>query len=196
MLFFSDNGGVTGVADNGPLRGGKAGVYEGGVRVPAVIRWPRGIPGGRAVDARMGYIDVYPTLKRIVGLSDSDPNPLDGRDLLDVIRGRAEPTDRDWYSYIAQSGPERIAVSTDAWKLVVQGPGILEPDGDGKSRVELFRIDRDPYEKTDLADDHADVVRDLLARLKIFRRLKIDGVPPYGEGRKGFKPPKDWAIGG
>ena len=200
VLFFSDNGGVNGVADNGPLRGGKAGVYEGGVRVPAVIRWPRGIPGGRTVDARMGYIDVYPTLKRIVGLTDADPNSLDGRDVLDVICGRAEPADRDWYSYIAQSGPERIAVSTDAWKLVVQGPGvlepgILEPDGGGKSRVELFRIDRDPYEKTDLADEHPEVVRDLFARLKAFRRLKIDGVPPYGEGRKAFKPPKDWAIG-
>ncbi|NQU22747.1 MAG: sulfatase-like hydrolase/transferase [Candidatus Nealsonbacteria bacterium] len=195
VLFFSDNGGVTGVADNGPLRGGKAGVYEGGVRVPAVIHWPRGIPGGRTVDARMGYIDVYPTLKRIVGLKDdADANPLDGRDMLDVICGRAKPADRDWYSYIAQSGPERIAVSTDGWKLIVQGPGVLESDAVGKSRVELFRIDRDPYEKTDLAEEHPEVVGEMLARLKTFRRLKIDGVPPYGEGREGFVPPKDWVI--
>ena len=194
VLFFSDNGGVRSVADNGPLRGGKAGVYEGGIRVPAVIRWPRQIPGRRRCDARMGYIDVYPTLKRIVGLTDPPPNPLDGRDMFDVIRGRAEPADRDFFSFIAQSGPERIAVSTDNWKLIVQDVNVLDPRAVKKGKVELFRIDRDPSEETDLAEQHPDVVRRLLGRLRAFRKQKIDGVEIYNAGRKGFKPPKDWAI--
>ena len=196
VLFFSDNGGVAGVADNRPLRGAKATVYEGGIRVPAVIRWPRGaLRGGRAVDARMGYVDVYPTLKRVVGLDLPDPNPLDGRDMLDVIRGRAEAQERDWFSFLAMNDrAEKIAVTTDTWKLVVHGAGVLDRRPGAKRRVELFRIARDPHEKTDLADRHPDVVQGLLAKLRTFRAMKIDGVRAYAAGRKGFRAPENWTI--
>jgi arylsulfatase A-like enzyme len=197
VLFFSDNGGVTRNGSNGPLRAGKGSVYEGGVRVPAVVRWPAGIPGGRKVDGVMGYIDVYPTVKRLAGITSPDLRPLDGRDMLDVIRGRAEAPERDWFSYIAQGSPEKTAVRTGMWKLVVVGGSVLEvkvgESAPGPS-IELFRIDRDPYEKTDCAEKHPDVVASLLERLQSLRRLKIDGVPDFREGRKGFKAPKDWVI--
>ena len=79
VLFFSDNGGITRWADNGDWRAGKGTVYEGWVRTAAVVRWPEGIKGGRESHAMMGYIDIYPTLKRIAGSTAKDPNPLDGR---------------------------------------------------------------------------------------------------------------------
>jgi arylsulfatase B len=203
VLFFSDNGG-TSYGDNKPWRGGKGSVYEGGVRVPAVVRWPAGVSGGgRSVDAMMGYIDVYPTVKRITGVTGPDPSPLDGQDMLDVIRGRAKAPQRDWFSYIAQGNPDKAAICDGIWKLVVLGGSVLDttlerairPGGSrARPSVELFRLDRDPGEQTNLVAERPDIVGKLLERLKEFRRLKISGVPDYREGRKGFKAPKDWVI--
>ena len=202
VLFFSDNGG-TSYGDNTPWRSGKGAVYEGGVRVPAVVRWPAGIAGRRRVDAMMGYIDVYPTVKRLAGVTGPDPNPLDGRDMLDVIRGDAKAPKRDWFSYIAQGSPDKIAICDGTWKLAVVGRSVLDvtveqavrtEDSKTKPSVELFNLDRDPGERTNLVAERPDIVAKLLERLKEFRRLKISGVPDFQEGRKGFKAPKDWMI--
>ncbi len=202
VLFFSDNGAIR-YGDNGPWRSGKGSVYEGGVRVPAVLRWPAGMEGGRSVDAMMGYIDVYPTIKHIVDSKEPDPNPLDGRDMLEVIRGKAKAPVRDWFSYIAQGSPDRTAVCDGNWKLVVLGGSVLDvtldhalgsSDSETTPSVELFRLDLDPGERTNLAAEHPEIVARLLERLKEFRRLKIEGVPDYQEGREGFKAPKDWVI--
>ncbi len=202
ILFFSDNGAME-WGDNGPWRNNKGSVYEGGIHVPAAVRWPAGFQGGRSVHGRMGLIDIFPTLKRIAGLADSDPHPLDGRDVLDVIRGKAEAPERNWFSYIAQENPEQAAVHDGTWKLVVRGGSVLDvaPDAAGRRSgakgmpsVELHRLDRDPGERTDLAAERPDVVDRLLLPLKEFRRLKPDGVPPYTPKPEGFKAPKDWVI--
>lgn len=202
ILFFSDNG-ATSYGDNGPWRSGKGSVYEGGIHVPAVVLWPSGIRGGRSVDAMMGYIDVYPTVKRILGGTSPDPNPLDGRDMLDVIRGRAKAPQRDWFSYIAQGTPDRTAVCDGTWKLIVVGGSVLDVTLDEVARadnsekeptLELFRLDHDPGETTNIAAEHPDIVARLLKRMQEFRSLKINGVPDYQEGRQGFKAPKDWLI--
>jgi arylsulfatase B len=200
VLFLSDNGG-TRFGDNRPWRSGKGSVYEGGVRVPAVVRWPAGgLIGGREVDAMMGHIDIYPTIKRIARATGPDANPLDGRDMFDVILGKAEPPQRDWFSYIAQGTPVRIAVCDGTWKLVVSG-NVLDvslDDGDrdktdGGPTIELFRLDRDPGEKTNLVGKHPEIAGQLLKRLKEHRQLKID-VPHFLQGREGFVAPKDWVI--
>jgi len=202
VLFFSDNGAVPKYGANTPWRGDKGSVYEGGVRVPAVVRWPAGFGGGREVQALMGFIDVYPTVKRIAGLTGPDPNPLDGVDMLDVIRGAAPAPARDWFSYIAQGSPEAAAIQDGAWKLVVRGGSVLEAtiegagkkDGANSRSVELFRLDRDPGETTNLVAEHPDVAARLLERLRRFRRLRMDGAPDFREGSEGFKPPKEWMI--
>jgi arylsulfatase B len=202
VLFFSDNGAIS-YGDNGPWRGGKGGVYEGGVRVPAIVRWPGGIRGGRSVDAMMGYIDVYPTVKSIAGITGPDANRLDGRDMLEVFCGKAKAAKRNWFSYITQGGPERTAICDGTWKLVVVGGSVLDVTfdkdtvaGDLKTKpsVELFDLERDPGEQKNLAGEQAEVFAELLGHLKEFRSLKIEGVPDYLEGRKGFKAPKDWVI--
>jgi len=202
VLFFSDNGPI-GIAENGPWRGQKGTVYEGGIRVPAVMRWPARVSGDRSVDDLMGYIDVYPTLKRIFGITSPDPNPLDGLDMLDVIRGRAEAPRREWYSYIAQGRPDRTAVCDGSWKLVVVGGSVLDvslekalENSDPKEgpTVELFRLDQDPGETENIASRHPDITARLWARLREFRSFKLEDIPDFQEGRKGFKAPKDWGI--
>ncbi|MBI1375022.1 MAG: sulfatase-like hydrolase/transferase [Phycisphaera sp.] len=196
VLFMSDNGGVHDVGDNLPYRGSKLTPYEGGVRVVACVRWPGGgLTGGKTCDEHIGYIDIYPTVKRIVGLADApDPNPLDGVDVLDVMRGKTAAPKRAWYSWEAQTVlRENLALHDGAWKLVVPGASVLRDRGAAKA--ELYQINDDPSEKHDVAKQHADVVERLLDKAITFRKLRrSDGVPAYGEGREGFKAPKDWVI--
>ncbi len=67
--------------------------------------------------------------------------------------------------------------------------------GGGKTpKVELFRLDRDPFESKNLLKDHPGVAAAMLKRLQVFRRLKIDGIPDFLEGKKGFEAPRDWMI--
>ena len=198
VLFFSDNGAIS-WGDNKPWRSGKGSVYEGGVRTPALARWPAGgLSGGRKVDGMMGMIDVYPTLKRLAGVASEDPNRLDGIDVLDVMRGKKKAPVRDWFSYIAQGRPDQTAVCDDTWKLVVTQGSVLdvmlEEDGGKTPKVELFRLDRDPSESKNLLKERPDVAAAMLKRLQDFRRLKIDGIPNFLEGKKGFEAPKDWMI--
>jgi arylsulfatase B len=194
VLLASDNG-ADPVGDNSPLRGGKSTVYEGGIRVPAVVRWPDGMRGRRRDDTVMGYIDVFPTLKRAAGLKTADPHPLDGRDMLDVIRGAGgDRRTRAWFSFAAPGEREQIAVTEQPWKLVVQGPSVLDPRAAGSARVELFDVWQDPGEEHDVAGSHPGVVADLLARLREFRALQVPGVGGFEEGREGFTAPRDWEV--
>ena len=125
----------------------------------------------------------------------ADPNPLDGVDVLDVIRGKADAPARDWFSYIHQSGPvEALAVIRSPYKLVVHGPGILTPDAETASKIELFEIDDDPNERANLGDQQRETVERMITTLRTFRSWKIDGVTAYGDGREGFTAPKDWII--
>jgi len=166
--------------------------------VPAAVRWPGGgFKGGRKVSAVMGYIDVLPTLAGIAGQT-LNGKPADGVDVSGVLRGKAGEPDRMWFSYWAQNGPEeRLAVIAGEWKLVRIGPDILTAKGGGKAKMHLFRIREDPGEKTDVASQHPNVVKQLLAKLKTFRaRRSAKGLPPYSEGRKGFTPPKEWRTPG
>jgi arylsulfatase B len=195
VLFFSDNGGITRWADNGLWRAGKGTVYEGGVRTPAVVRWPAGIKGGRAVTAMTGYIDIYPTLKRVASSHTKDVNPLDGRDMLDVIRGEETPPVRDWFGYIAQGNPDQMALCHGTWKLVVTGGSVLDAQiGRPQPKIELFNLEKDPGEASNLASKNAGRVTAMLGRMQDHRRLKIKGIPDFLEGKKGFVAPKEWLI--
>jgi arylsulfatase A-like enzyme len=148
VLFFSDNGGITHRADHGPCRTGKGTVYQGGIRTPVLVRWPNVIKGGRSIGALTGYIEIYPTLKRIAGSQTKESMPLGGRDLLGVIRGEAEASTREWFSDIAQCQPEQISLSEGSWKLIVAKDSVLNAKPEKEDpRSELFRLDRDPVRR-------------------------------------------------
>ena len=146
------------IADNNlPLRGNKLDVWEGGVRVPAAIRWSGGgIVGGGKVSVPLSCIDVLPTLAKLtVGESSSGlgNKPFDGRDVLDVLQAKRKRLDRELYFYHGQAGEERekIAIRTAKWKLIINGPNIAGGEWQtAKHERFLFRIDRDPNETTDL----------------------------------------------
>lgn len=198
VLFMSDNGGINMIpGSNGHWRSCKGGVYEGGIRVPAVVRWPAGIKGDRTVDGLAGYIDVYPTLKALSGSTDAPPNPLDGINLLPIIRGEKKVPTRDWFSYIAQGSPGKLALTAEPWKLVVVNGTPAEADPTkpgGPPSVALFHLGNDPAEKTNLLAKHPERAAEMLQRLRRHYALKIDGIPHFREGVEGFTAPKDWLI--
>lgn len=194
VLFFSDNGGIPRVgSSNGPYRGAKLSVYEGGTRVCAAIRWPAGgLSGGRKFEGRIGYIDVLPTVLAAAGVR--RPANVDGVDFLPALRGSATLPERPWFSYIHQSEEAQASVHLGKWKLVAHGDFFTER-APSPPKLELYDLQADIAEKNDVAAAHPEVVRQLQARLREFGSWQKPGVSAYTEGRDGFVAPKDWVPG-
>jgi arylsulfatase A-like enzyme len=148
VLFFSDNGGITHWTDHDPCRTDKGTVYEGGIRTPALVRWPNVIKGGRSIGILTAYIETYPTLKRIAGSQARELMPLGGRAFPGVILSQTEASTREWFSDIAQGQPEQITLSEGSWKLIVAKDSVLNAKPEKEDpRIELFRLDRDPVRR-------------------------------------------------
>jgi arylsulfatase A-like enzyme len=152
VIFTNDNGGPRRFT-NEPYRGSKGDTYEGGVRVPCVMRWPGKIKAGSSVDAMLHIVDFYPTFVRLAGGSLQQPLPLDGKDAWPTItQGRPTP-----HSEIVLSVPgfEPSETGTPAIRV-----GDFKLVGD-----ELYNIAKDPSEKNNLAAAYPEKVRALKARL-------------------------------
>jgi arylsulfatase B len=191
ILFFSDNGGIPKAgSSNAPWRGAKLTVYEGGTRVCAAIRWPAaGLSGGGRFDARVGYIDVLPTLLAAAGVT--PPDDLDGLNVLPALLGKSKVPERPWFSYIHQSGQAHGSVHEGKWKLVAHGDFFAEKS---EAELELYDLEADPAEKTNLAARDPDRVARLYKQFQDFGKLQKPGAGKYDEGREGFVAPKDWVI--
>lgn len=212
VWFASDNGGQA-LADNTPLRAGKGTVYEGGTRVAAALRWPSRISGGgRRVTGLMSYLDVLPTLRRVVGLGGAGGpgEPLDGEDVFDVIAGTEPERQRRFFSYYERYGDEQLALISGDWKIVRRGAPILGanpadapplqlPARQREVRpvtVELFNLKTDPLERVDLAKRERERTQEMLSELKAFRAIRQDGgVPPMtAPTPEGWAAPERWMM--
>jgi arylsulfatase A-like enzyme len=192
ILFFSDNGGVARTGSNAPWRGAKLSVYEGGTRVCAAISWPAGgLTGGRKFTGRIGYIDVLPTVLAAAGIK--MPDNLDGINVLPALRGETKLPARPWFSWVHQGQQAHASVHENNWKLVVQGD-LFASGTNSPPTLELYNLEDDPGERTNVAEKHPDTVAHLRQLLIEFGKLQRPGVGPYDEGREGFKAPKDWII--
>lgn len=186
VLFFSDNGAAPhGGGSHGNLRGWKFQEWNGGVRAPAVIRWPGGLKEPRTTTQVMGYIDVMPTLLAIAGVGHKPPKPLDGINMLPVLQGKEQKIDRSFYLGYG-------ALIHSPWKLVKAHSG--NPRMKEQEDV-LFNLFKDPAEKKNIKSEHTKIYRALKETVKPFDDIKpARSVPPYGKGRKGFVAPKNWVI--
>lgn len=193
VLFFSDNGGIPGAGgNNGPYRGAKLSVYEGGTRVCAAIRWPAGgLTGGRRFDGRIGYIDVLPTLLAAAG--SVTPEGVDGLNVIPALTGESAVPHRPWFSYIHQGAEAHGSVHLGQWKLVARGDFFAGKPGTPPT-LELYDLAADPSETQDLAARHPERVAELHQKLREFGTWQKHGVSTYDEGRAGFKAPVDWRI--
>jgi arylsulfatase A-like enzyme len=187
VFFTSDNGGQDGwgadlafFEGNGPLRGSKMQLYEGGIRVPLVVRWPGVIEQGRASEHIWAFWDVLPTVAELAG--GTVPDGLDGRSMLPALVG-SELADRPaplhemlyWeYGNVRGQAPIRQAVRWGGWK------GIRTDLG---GPLELYDLTVDPGESRDLAASHPDVaerLRGYLDTARVPARVYAPEVSSYG----------------
>ena len=152
VLFLSDNGGNTLelTSSNAPLRGGKGTLFEGGIRVPFIVRWPGHLPTGRVVDTPVISMDVTSTALAAAGL-DSGESAADGENLENALSARIAP--RTFYRRMSP----RAAIRHGNWKLV------REPNRGHPGPWQLYDLATDGSETTDLAARSPERVRELSA---------------------------------
>ena len=144
VFFLSDNGGPPkdNASSNAPLRGGKASAYEGGIRVPFVVRWPGRIPAGLVYREPVSSLDIFATIAATGRVPARTERPLDGVDLLPLLRGeKTAPADRRIFLRMFDTG--RLAMREGDYKIVRNGKN--EP-------LALYHLATDLSESTNLAD--------------------------------------------
>ena len=170
VIFLSDNGGPTpnSTASNGPLRGVKGDVLEGGIRVPFVMQWKSMIPAGQTVDMPVSSLDLLPTVLAAAGATGTADARLDGMNLLPVLTGTSRPQIRTlyWLFPFPSPRPERYAwaIRHGDWKLVRESVRDEDPRfAFGTDRTGLYNLQEDIAEKTDLSVREGGKRRDLQA---------------------------------
>jgi arylsulfatase A-like enzyme len=179
VFFASDNGGVSGEGhdvkrfrSNGPFRGEKATLYEGGIRVPMIVRWPGRVRPNTTSAVPWGFWDVLPTLAALAGTR--APDGLDGLSMLPAILGDAaaarRPSSREFFywehlEFNRQANTLRTetmiqAVRMGDWKAVRPRPGVP---------LQLYDLAHDVSEANDVAASHSDIVAKIEAYLTTAR---------------------------
>ncbi len=168
VIFHSDNGGTRDAmfagqmadvskivipCDNGPYRGGKGQLFEGGCRVAAFANWPGRIQA-QTVDGIIHAVDIYPTLAALAGASTAKCKPLDGVNVWDTI-AEGKPSPRTEVIYNIE--PFRGAVRQGDWKFIWR---TLVP-----TSFDLYNLAEDPYEQNNVAAAHPDKVAAMQERI-------------------------------
>lgn len=158
VFFLSDNG-ATEFGSNGPLRGYKGSLWEGGIRVPALAWWPGRIEPGTTMEEPAISLDLMPTLLNLARVSSPEGHRLDGFDLSPWLLKKGEQPPRMFFwSYNGQS-----AVRDGSWKLV---KGI---EGQDTENVQLYNLDTDIGEAEDLAQEYPQRVQIMLDALQAWQ---------------------------
>jgi len=192
VFFCSDNGAAKrfdGVLDSsGPLRGFKRSMYEGGIRVPLIARWPGKTKGGTVSEHACYFADVMPTLADLAGATTYMPANVDGLSIVPTLTGRAEEQKKHEFLYWE-------------WQLYNWGKGEDVPDGlmqavrmgkwkavRHKSNVpfELYDLSRDIGEKNNIAAEHPEIVAKIEAYIKRDRIEPRKQIEPDKPGGKRF----------
>ncbi len=183
VLFFSDNGPSRDFPSGSPkLRGGKGSVYEGGHRVPAIAWWPGKIAAGTSTDSPCISIDIMPTLLSLAGLEAPKHRPLDGVDLTALLLTQEPPPQRPlFWASLSNGGARSEAMRDGPWKLVVNHPKAAKGTFENE-KVELYHLDRDGGEQTNLAEKHPAKREEMLTRLKIWFADTQQGSTPQVGG--------------
>ncbi|MEM7234215.1 MAG: sulfatase, partial [Planctomycetota bacterium] len=161
VIFLSDNGGLVGPTRNSPLRAGKGTNYEGGVRIPLVVRWPGRTPASSVSDSPVISHDLYPTILAITGAEGFPAHnaELDGEDLSGILEGSGEreaPLFFHYPHYHTAGATPHSAIRDGDWKLILN----YETSG-----VSLYDLSSDMGESRNVAAANPDRVADLRSQL-------------------------------
>ena len=170
VVFASDNGGLStlkkpGPACNLPLRAGKGWLYEGGIRIPMIWRYPKRIEPGTVSKLAVTTIDFYPTLLNLCGLPLIQNQHVDAADFSSELLGRSQKIERDlfWHfpHYHGSCWTPGAAIRSGDWKLV----RFYETQ-----KHELYNLAVDPYERVEVSGQHADVAKRLSKALEAWQK--------------------------
>jgi len=172
VMFSSDNGPTfNGGADSeffestGPLRGLKGSVYEGGIRVPFIARWPGRIKAGSISEHISAFWDFMPTCCELVG--EDAPDDIDGVSLLATLFGQDEKQKKHKYLYWELNGQQAIRIRQDVvadWKAVRIKPG---------KNIELYNLETDIGEQHDVADKNPEIISKMAELFKTARTESV-----------------------
>jgi arylsulfatase A len=166
IIFTSDNGGLWKATNHAPLRGNKGAYYEGGIRVPLIIKWPGHAKPGQVVDQPVISNDLYPTCLATAGLQPIPNQHVDGLDLSELLQGKATRLHRQslfWHFPHYNEHPSSVPSSVirkGPWKLIE----TFDPAG-----FELYNLDKDLSETTNLAKSHPEKLAELRMELEAWR---------------------------
>jgi arylsulfatase A-like enzyme len=167
LIFTSDNGGESNVTSNAPLRGGKSELYEGGIRVPLIVRWPRCVQKKATSTLPTMNTDFYPTLLEAAGVKKSSKQKIDGISILANWKDVKSAPSREflaWHYPLDRhhflGGVSAGAIRAGDWKLI-------EHFDTGKSQ--LYSLADDPSEERNLASENPSKVAELKAKLSSWR---------------------------
>ena len=177
VVFTSDNGPVTTdwrhwwevnlYGSTGGLRGRKEDLYEGGLRVPAIVRWPGRVEAGGVTDAPAAVYDVLPTLAAVAGVALPADRPIDGEDISPLLRGERFERARPLYWEFDDAQGFRYALRQGRFKLLADR---------ALGRVSLHDLVADRFEVVERAAEAPDVVARLLVELRAIR-ASVEGDP-------------------
>ncbi|MDQ3012838.1 MAG: sulfatase-like hydrolase/transferase, partial [Acidobacteriota bacterium] len=173
IVFFSSDNGPWYQGSAGNLRGRKGWTYDGGIRVPGIVRWPGKIKAGGVSDEPLATIDFFQTALAITGEKNpasASKLPLDGKNALSFLLGTEKKAPDNLYLFF--DGQFLQTARTGRWKIHVARwniPRYTAASGQQKnltlSRPELFDMTIDPSESYNVADRHSDIVKELQARI-------------------------------
>ncbi|MBT8037340.1 MAG: sulfatase-like hydrolase/transferase [Verrucomicrobiae bacterium] len=162
VFFFSDNGDVKMSPQERPYRGGKFSQFEGGHRVPAIAWWPGKVKAGSESDAFIIGMDLFPTFTEIAGLSDSNPDNLDGISAkAHILEQKAFPQRDIFFGYEPKLG---TAMRRGDWKMIVK-----------ENDIQLYDLKNDLKETTNVASKHPHKAEQMHKAIKDFKITVIEG---------------------
>jgi arylsulfatase A len=163
VVFTSDNGGELNVTTNGPLRGGKSMLYEGGIRVPLLVRYPAGVRAGAVSDDFVVTHDFYPTFMALANVRPHDRQPIDGLSLAPLFRGSRRIPRNALYWHYPLAKPHFLG-GRSSGAIRHKDHKLIEFFDTGE--VELYNLAEDIGETNNLAPtmpDKVTALREMLA---------------------------------
>ena len=160
----------------GPLRAGKFTTFEGGMRVPTIVRWPGKVPAGSSCQQVAATFDLLPTFASIAG-AELPSHKIDGKNIWPLMSGESETSPHDAFYYF-RGGGKLQAMRKGTWKL------HMNVKGKGENRrvtTQLFNLAEDVGEQTDIADSHPQLVQDLVAQATAFESSLRAEARPEGK---------------
>lgn len=189
VIFTSDNGGVSGITSNNPLRAGKGTYYEGGIRTPYCMKWPGVIKPGSVSDIPISGVDLMPTFAEVAYVSLPENQPVDGQSLVPILKDKLFDKSRSLFFhfplYLGSGGKDNVLPTYDGqenyWRAV---PLSVIINNDWKliyyyeyDKYELFNLKNDISESSDLSSEYKVKAKELIDELSSWTKSVQAPIP-------------------